>query len=193
MEYPSTRAEAKATGATHYFTGVPCTRGHIALRKTKGVCVECMKQDWAADNERRKEKPKSEASKAAGRRYYERNKELVKARAAARPDDKKRAYRNEWDKANADVRRIHVNVRRRRHRQATPTWLNSAEKAQIREMYKLAAKLTQTAGEPYEVDHIVPLAGDNVCGLHVPWNLQVIPMPLNRRKSNRVLGKPLAP
>jgi len=94
MNYPNTRAEAKATGATHYFTGVPCTRGHIALRKTKGVCVECMKEDWAIDNEKRKDKPKSEAAKAAAKRYYERNKEAVIARAAAGPPEERRKARN---------------------------------------------------------------------------------------------------
>ena len=69
MEYPKTRSEAKATGATHYFTGLPCVRGHIAPRKTKGACVECIKEDWVTDNERRKQLPKSEAAKEAGRRY----------------------------------------------------------------------------------------------------------------------------
>ena len=54
MEYPTNRTDAKKAGVKHYFTGKPCTRGHIALRKTKGVCVECMKEDWVLDNERRK-------------------------------------------------------------------------------------------------------------------------------------------
>ena len=35
MDYPNNRAEAKTTGAKFYFTGIPCSRGHIALRKTK--------------------------------------------------------------------------------------------------------------------------------------------------------------
>ena len=85
MNYPTTREEAKRTGAKYYFTGKPCSRGHVAPRKTKGCCVECMKEDWATDNERRKTLPKSKASKDAGRRYYERNKDAVIARAAARP------------------------------------------------------------------------------------------------------------
>ena len=45
-QYPKTRKEAKAIGATHYYTGEPCKHGHIALRKTKGACVDCIKIEW---------------------------------------------------------------------------------------------------------------------------------------------------
>jgi hypothetical protein len=61
-EYPTDRSTAKATDAKYYYTGKPCARGHVALRKTKGACVECMKEDWALDNAKRCEKPKSEAA-----------------------------------------------------------------------------------------------------------------------------------
>ena len=94
MNYPATREEAKRTGAKYYFTNKHCTRGHVAPRKTKGCCVECMKEDWVTDNERRKTLPKSEASKAAGRRYYERNKDAVIARADARPIEEKRRHKD---------------------------------------------------------------------------------------------------
>ena len=46
MDYPKTRKEAKAKGAKYYFTGEPCKNGHVALRKTKGACVECLKIEW---------------------------------------------------------------------------------------------------------------------------------------------------
>jgi 5-methylcytosine-specific restriction endonuclease McrA len=187
MNYPKTRAEAKASGATHYFTGVPCTRGHIALRKTKGSCIECMKEDWAIDNEKRKGKPKSEAAKAAGKKYYQKNRESVIARAAARPPAQKQAYRNVHKKNNPELYKALVSVRKRRHREATPPWITKEQKLQMRQMYLKAQRLTKLTGERYVVDHIVPLINDAVCGLHVPWNLRIMTQEENLKKSNKLL------
>ena len=60
-------------------------------------------------------------------------------------------------------------------RQATPKWLTREQENQIRSVYAEARRLTLETGTPYEVDHIVPLAGKIVSGLHVPWNLRAIP------------------
>jgi group I intron endonuclease len=49
LEYPRTRQEAKELGVKLYFTGIPCDRGHISLRKAKGTCVTCMKEDYKKD------------------------------------------------------------------------------------------------------------------------------------------------
>jgi len=187
MNYPKTRAEAKETGATHYFTGVPCTRGHIALRKTKGVCVECMKEDWAVDNAKRSEKPKSEAAKAAGKRYYQKNREAVIARAAARPANEVRQYKDKHKQNNPEYYKALTSVRKRRHRAATPPWITKDQKLQIRQMYLEAQRLTKLTGERYVVDHIVPLINEAVCGLHVPWNLRIMTQEENLRKSNKLL------
>ena len=187
MDHPKTRKEATATGAKFYFTGEPCIRGHVALRKTKGACVECIKEDWALDNERRKEKPKTAAAIAAGRRYYEKNREAVIARAAARPAEEKRRARSDYKDRNVDVVRADTSVRKRRHREATPAWLTKEERLQMRELYVHARKLTAVTGERYVVDHIVPLRGESVCGLHVPWNLRVITQDENLKKSNKLV------
>lgn len=190
MEYPKTRKEAKQTGATHYFTGEPCIRGHVALRKLKGSCVECMKEDWAIDNEKRKSKPKSEASKAAGKRYYEKNRAVVIARSVSRPAEEKRRLRAEYKDRNVDVVRADTSIRKRRHREATPKWITAKEKQQMRDLYVQARNLSQITGERYVVDHIVPLRSDVVCGLHVPWNLRVITQDENLKKSNKLLDTP---
>jgi 5-methylcytosine-specific restriction endonuclease McrA len=69
--------------------------------------------------------------------------------------------------------------------QATPAWLTSSHLEEIESFYALAKELQWLTSDTLEVDHIVPLQGDNVCGLHVPWNLQVLAATLNRRKGNR--------
>jgi 5-methylcytosine-specific restriction endonuclease McrA len=186
MDYPPTRSKAKATGAAYYYTGKPCVRGHIALRKTKGCCVECAKEDWQIDNAKRALKSKSEAAKEAGRRYYDRNKEQVKARANARPIEDRRRYRNNHKENNPDLYKALNGFRKRRHRNATPKWLTYQQKQDIKALYRVAIEMTKTTRERYVVDHIIPLISDVVCGLHVPWNLRVITQEENLRKSNQL-------
>jgi hypothetical protein len=71
--------------------------------------------------------------------------------------------------------------------QATPSWLTKEEFVQIEEMYECAVAFKLYTGEEYHVDHIVPLQGKNVCGLHVPWNLQLLSAHENKSKSNKLL------
>jgi 5-methylcytosine-specific restriction endonuclease McrA len=47
---------------------------------------------------------------------------------------------------------------------------------------------SRESGKKWEVDHIIPIAGDSVCGLHVPWNLRVVTMQENRSKSNKLIS-----
>jgi hypothetical protein len=185
-EYPNNRKEAQKLGIKYYFTGQPCIRGHVVLRKTKGSCVECLQEDWVKDNANRSKKPKTEASKAAGKRYYEKNKEAVKARANARSKDEINQYRKKHKEKNPDYYKALTSVRKRRHRDATPKWITTGHKLAMRQLYLQAMELTKLTGERYVVDHIVPLISDAVCGLHVPWNLRVITQEENLRKSNKL-------
>lgn len=57
---------------------------------------------------------------------------------------------------------------------ATPVWLTPQHRQAIRDAYERARLLTEATGELHVVDHIVPKCGKTVCGLHVPWNLQVM-------------------
>jgi len=72
----------------------------------------------------------------------------------------------------------------KRRRGAMPPWLNEDHKFMLEEIYELRDLRTQATGVVHHVDHIVPLRGTTVCGLHVPWNLQVIPATDNIRKGN---------
>jgi len=184
--YPKTRKEAKALGAKYYFTGEPCIQGHIAPRKVKGTCVECLKIEWAKTNAKRASMPKSEASKEAGRRYYERNRELVKAKAASRPASVRNVYNKAHKEQNKEYYKVLTNLRRRRHRHATPLWLTHKQRQEIKNLYTQAVTLSSITGERYVVDHIIPLLNPAVCGLHVPWNLRVITQEENLKKSNKL-------
>lgn len=62
---------------------------------------------------------------------------------------------------------------------ATPIWLNKDDWAQISDFYEKAVQDNLT------VDHIIPIRGKHVCGLHVPWNLQLLTGPENSAKGNR--------
>jgi 5-methylcytosine-specific restriction endonuclease McrA len=57
----------------------------------------------------------------------------------------------------------------------------------MRQLYLTAQDLTKMTGELYVVDHIIPLINDEVCGLHVPWNLRVITQEENLKKSNKLV------
>ena len=185
-EYPTSRPDAIASGATHYFTGRPCKRGHVVPRLTKGACTECRKEDWQRDNDRRKLEPKSEASKAAGRRYYLRNVEMVKAKAKVVPAETKRKYKLKNKKANPEYYRSLGNARRRRLRDCTPACQTEEDRKEIREIYATALRMKELTGILYEVDHQVPVISDVVCGLHVPWNLEVLTKEANLAKSNSI-------
>jgi hypothetical protein len=192
---PKSRVEAKAMGAKHYFTGEPCKHGHVAPRKVKGACTECLRVDWEKRNVARaeyfKQYNQSEIAKQAKREYYEKNRAAIIARAQARPLSEKRKYQKAWKDRNQLWVRADTKARRRKHRIATPKWLTRRQKSEIRQLYQIAMTMTKTTGEQYVVDHIVPLRSEFVCGLHVPWNLRVITREENLAKSNQVVDTPL--
>jgi hypothetical protein len=191
---PKTRAEAKATGAKYYFTGESCKHGHIAPRKTKGACVECLKVEWTQAAETRaeyfREYNRKDEVRDKKHDWYLENREQVIQTAATRPAAVLREYRNAWKEANKTQVLADNKVRRRKHRDATPPWLTRKQKSEIRQLYQIAITMTQTTGEQYVVDHIVPLRGESVCGLHVPWNLRVITQEENLKKSNKHVDAP---
>lgn len=125
-----------------------------------------------------------EQAKAAKRRYYERNTEACKARAAAhkaKDPEKVKASKDEYRASNPGLWAAYCGKRRAVKKQATPRW---ADHEKIARLYELAAVLNAD-GCAFEVDHIVPLNSPLVCGLHVENNLQLLPKVGNRSKGNR--------
>lgn len=101
-----------------------------------------------------------------GREYYRNNKEW---------------FRDYW-KQHAETYNARASLRRARIVDAHPSWV---ELSDIEHFYIMARTLTELTGVPHEVDHIIPLNNDTVCGLHVPDNLRVVSMDYNRSKGNK--------
>ena len=182
---PKERAAAKAVGLTQYFTNRPCKNGHIDFRSTSsGACISCSKiiQKRHRDN-LFKENPNFY------KENYAKNPEMHKKRSAkyrmANPEKvkelNKRSKQNKREKYSALERE-----RQASKIGATPKWLTSDHKIQIEKIYLMAKKTSNMAGFLCHVDHIVPLKGKDVCGLHVPWNLRVVSQSYNSKKSNKL-------
>lgn len=92
-------------------------------------------------------------------------------------------YRD-WASRNKDKVNAKWMKREASKKHRTPSWLTEDELWMIEQAYDIATKRTAIIGMSFHVDHIVPLQGKTVSGLHVPWNLQVIPAKLNQQKSN---------
>lgn len=77
--------------------------------------------------------------------------------------------------------------RRSKKIKASPNWLSKNDKQMIKDIYKQCKYLSETTGVLHHVDHIVPLNSKIVCGLHVPWNLQILTAEKNLLKGNKLL------
>lgn len=158
-------ALAKSKGEKYYVTGKQCKRGHFSKRLiSTSVCYGCALSaslQWKKDNpEKRGRYYTSNRLRIAtyGKAYRQNNKAREAARAA-----KHRACKL----------------------QATPQW---ADQDAISELYHLREWVSALYQEQFEVDHIIPLRGKNVCGLHVADNLRIVDMKTNRIKSNKFIG-----
>ena len=69
--------------------------------------------------------------------------------------------------------------------QRTPTLLSKKQRSEVIFIYELCKTITELTDIKHHVDHIVPLQGKKVSGLHVPWNLQILTAKENLEKSNR--------
>lgn len=87
----------------------------------------------------------------------------------------------EWREWRREIGRLGAKSRKTRMVCATPPWVDAD---QLEAVYIEAWRMRQISGLDYEVDHFIPIAGQDVCGLHVPWNLQIILKRQNLAKGN---------
>ena len=126
-----------------------------------------------------------EKSRQRARDYAETHRDEARLRvrkwSEANPE-RKRENDKAWTEANrARSHSLKAKYRAAR-RQACPPWVDDAHMARIHEVYRLRREISERTGVVHEVDHIVPLQGKTVCGLHVWWNLRVIPREENNRR-----------
>ena len=106
--------------------------------------------------------------------YYEQNKSQILHR------------KKQYKKQNRAHYTALGRLRETKKTHRTPPWLTVEQQQEIRQIYHDAAVRTKTDGIAYHVDHIVPLCGKNVSGLHVPWNLQILTATENLKKHNKL-------
>jgi hypothetical protein len=135
---------------------------------------------WAKENPEKK--------KEADKKSYEKNKNkrlCVQKHSRSKNSGVFKERAKEWRKNNMDYV-ISKNAERhaaKLHR--TPKWLTKEQKQEIQEFYKMAKELQKIFPWEQHVDHIVPLQGELVSGLHIPSNLQILSVHLNCSKKNK--------
>ena len=151
-------------------------------------CKECKLQYQRSNSNRN----------AVSKKYYDENRELCNARSVISQNKRPEHYalaKKRWMDENKDhhlaVRRAWrlannaketERKRRRSNRIRNADHLSQAHQAEIQGVYDFCKIFPS-----FEVDHIVPLNGKTVSGLHVPWNLQALPIKENRSKGNKFM------
>ncbi len=110
---------------------------------------------------------------AVSRVYYSKHADKIKARQRL------------WSKQNRGAANALGKKYKLKKRNATPNWLTNEQVEHMQCLYKVAAMYTAEGLDIWHVDHIVPIRGKDVCGLHVPWNLRIITASENLRKGNK--------
>lgn len=188
------RSSARNSGAIKYFTGKPCSRGHISERYVvNSMCSECLSErrrspEWRAyaknyslsknGIEARKVHAASKKARDRANRYRDSGKTAEWSRRHYKTGGKRLTI-NAWTKANRAKTAAWWALYNAQKIKATPLWLSGQQKSLMLKIYCQAREAGMT------VDHIVPLRGRFVCGLHVPWNLQHLTGPQNSSKGNR--------
>lgn len=122
------------------------------------------------------------------RRYAESvEAEIARVKAyQSKNKDRVKATRKQYRTANAAKISASNAERVAKKRLAMPPCLTEDDIEATRLVYIFSTAWSRATGIQYDVDHIVPLRGRDVSGLHVPWNLRIIPHEVNLKKSNKL-------
>lgn len=133
---------------------------------------------WCKDCKIQSQRAHPETNRKWTAKNKERSLEIKRLYVEKNPDKVKSA-KKQWNDANPEKRLANCRKYQASKLNATPDWLTKEHLAEITSFYV-------NCPDGFHVDHIVPLRGKNVRGLHVPWNLQYLDASSNMRKSNRL-------
>lgn len=181
------RQNALAAGLTRY-EGRPCQHGHGVVRvAADGGCVVCNRENKRG----RKTRGRKESRAAQKKRYAAKYPEKLRARKRRQAQRRKLKVILGLALPKKRIRRSAARAAQRKERkllqaQRVPPWAKTPEQRKaIASIYTQMRIATDLTGIPHEVDHVYPLRGRTVSGLHVAENLRVVPAVVNLRKSNR--------
>lgn len=147
-------------------------------------CTECIKT-W----DRLRYPKRSEQLKSYTKLKYKKESEIIKNRVAKYRKNNPEKHLNcslKWQKNNRDKANKNNAQYKLMKKEATPKWLTKDHLELIKMKHQLARYLTEVTGIKWVTDHIIPIRGKNVRGLHVPWNIRVISHSENCSKGERV-------
>lgn len=163
-------------------------------RTAKSKAVYFRSLEKSRETNRLAYKAKKEKFPEMHKVYYASNKERIAKQnkeSYQRHKETRIASAVRWAKENKGKANANKQAYKAAKIRACPTWVKSNLDYMwmMQEAYTLATLRKQVVGGEWHVDHIVPLRGETVSGLHVPWNLQVIPGSENMSKSNTFIGE----
>jgi 5-methylcytosine-specific restriction endonuclease McrA len=179
-EFLSIKEFHKHAGTNLGFT-TRCKKCHIENKERRQL---------ANFNARRRRKENPEKYLLKKRIYKQKNKEHIdRVDKAWQLNNRHIIYKhsNAWKKRNKD--HVYSYIRQREMRlKGCSLSLSETQVEQIKNFYKTCRKFNKTSDKKFQVDHIVPITNDLVCGLHVPWNLQILSKSENSSKKNKFDG-----